>query len=342
VYHSLREEEDMATGKRLLLAAAGLAAALTAVAPAAATRIAYTSLDLHSHVAVMDDDGTHQLALTSGAVDDVSPAWSPAGTWVVFVRRRAQGNDDLYRIRGSGSGLAQITQTAAGEANPAWSPSGRSLVCEYGGAVGTFEIVVMNTDGTGRRRLTDNSRDDVEPVWAPRSGRIAFTGFVSASNSEIFSIRPDGAGRRRLTFTRAEEHHPDWSATGKIVFVRFRATANDLVVMNADGGEKRVLWSRPGILRATWSPDGSRLAVEVWDGNDEELYAVSANGATRALLTRNDVDDFGPVWAPAGGRIAFTRFGGVSNDVWTMNRDGSGKRRLTTSPRHEIAADWGR
>jgi TolB protein len=124
------------------------------------------------------------------------------------------------------------------------------------------------------------------------------------------------------------------------VFVRLRASAHDLVVMNGDGSARRVVWSSRGIVGASWSPNGAWLAVEFWDGHDYELFALSADGATRRRLTRNDVDDSGPVWSPTGARIAFTRFAGVSNDVWTMTANGIGKRRLTTSPRHEAASDW--
>lgn len=110
--------------------------------------------------------------------------------------------------------------------------------------------------------------------------------------------------------------------------------------MDGDGSGKHVVWSEPGIVGASWSPDGTKLAVEVWDGEDVELFAISANGAARTRLTRNDVDDFGPVWAPSSARMAYTRFAGRSNDVWTMRVDGTGKQRLTASPRHETAADW--
>jgi TolB protein len=213
------------------------------------------------------------------------------------------------------NGLTRLTRTSGSEANPVWSPAGGRIAFEYGEVISGFEIVVIDADGTDRTALTTNHVADLEPVWAPGGRRIAFTRFVTGSNSEIFSVHANGTGLERLTSTRFEEHHPDWSSTGKIAFVRFRASTNDLVVMNGDGSGKRVIWRSRDIVAASWSPDGSRLAVEFWDGNDHELFSVSAAGNTRRRLTRNDVDDSGPVWSPNGARIGFTRFARGSNDV---------------------------
>ena len=74
----------------------------------------------------------------------------------------------------------------------------------------------------------------------------------------------------------------------------------------------------------------------------EELFVVRANGSRLRRLTRNDVDDTGPIWSPGGARIAFTRFTGSSNDVWSTRPNGSDKRRLTTGAAHEAAAGWAR
>jgi TolB protein len=112
--------------------------------------------------------------------------------------------------------------------------------------------------------------------------------------------------------------------------------------MNANGSGKRKLWSRRGIGSAVWAPGGSRLAVEIFDGHDDEIYVVSADGTTRRRLTHNKVDDFGPVWAPSGRRIAFTRYANESNDVWSMRSDGRVKRRLAGSSAHESVFDWAR
>jgi Tol biopolymer transport system component len=333
------EDHIVPRRNRLLVATAALAVSFPAGA-AAETRIAYTSLANSSHVAVMKGDGSERAALTSGAVNDVSPAWSPAGTRLVFVRRRANGSDDLLLVNGDGTGLRRLTRTAASEANPVWSQHRGRLAYERGRSFSSFEIVVQKADGSRRRQLTRNSVPDVDPVWSPGGERIAFTRYVRGTNSEIFVTRADGTGVRRLTSNRVEDHHPVWSSQGKIAFVRRGANRSRLLLVNPDGSGLQTLWRRRGIGEAAWSPDGARLAVQVFDGEDGEIFVVRADGGARQQLTDNDVDDFGPVWSPGAGRIAFTRFAARSNDVWSMRSNGRDKRRLAGSGRHEAAFDW--
>ncbi len=81
--------------------------------------------------------------------------------------------------------------------------------------------------------------------------------------------------------------------------------------MRRDGtGNHRLVRSTRQLGSPTWSPDGTRLVFELWDGVDTELYRVSAGGTGLRQLTRNNVNDFGPLWGPGGSRLAFTRLSG--------------------------------
>jgi TolB protein len=199
----------------------------------------------------------------------------------------------------------------------------------------------VEPDGTGRRRLTNNTIDDSDPTWSADSNRIAFTLYVTRTNAEIYTIAAAGGSLRRLTDHRAADHSPDWSSTGWIAWVRSHASGSQIRLVRADGSGRRLLFSTPrAVTSPTWSPDGARLAFELWDGEDTELYVIGFNGTGVRRLTNNDVSDFGPVWGPGSGRIAFTRFTTTNNDVWSMRPNGTDKRRLTTATTHDAVADW--
>ncbi|MGH3062262.1 MAG: TolB family protein, partial [Gaiellaceae bacterium] len=97
--------------KRLLALAVGTAGLALSGAAAGATTIAYSSQGSSaSHIWVMRGDGSQKERLTSGSIDDVSPALSPAGARVVFVRRRLDRQDELYRVDAAGGGLRRLTR----------------------------------------------------------------------------------------------------------------------------------------------------------------------------------------------------------------------------------------
>jgi TolB protein len=90
-----------------------------------------------SELYVMRVDAGSQLRLTRNRVYDGTPAWSPDGRRIAFVR--------------FGFGCAECSPTRPGGA----------------------EIFVMNRDGTGVRRLTHNRVGEASPAWQPVAARRA-------------------------------------------------------------------------------------------------------------------------------------------------------------------------
>jgi Tol biopolymer transport system component len=71
-----------------------------------------------------------------------------------------------------------------------------------------------------------------------------------------------------------------------------------------------------------------------YDGNDDEIYVMNANGGGARPLTDNDIDDRGPSFSGNGKRIAFTssRDGGGDDDIFVMKANGSDETQVTTGP----------
>jgi Tol biopolymer transport system component len=65
--------------------------------------------------------GGDERRLAAGLSD--SPAWSPDGTTIAFVRGWDQG--DIWLVRSAGGGLRRITHTRANDQMPAWLPPAR-------------------------------------------------------------------------------------------------------------------------------------------------------------------------------------------------------------------------
>jgi Tol biopolymer transport system component len=118
-----------------------------------------------------------------------------------------------------------------------------------------------------------------------------------------------------------------------ITFWSDRAGDPDVFTMSADGSEVRNLGTPDwGDKRASWSPDGSRLAYDSWHAGVEEfdIWLMNDDGTGKRRLTTSPLRDVLPSWSPKGDWIAFTRkrARSTAEDIWVIRPDGSGEHLL--------------
>ena len=78
---------------------------------------------------------------------------------------------------------------------------------------------------------------------------------------------------------------------------------------------------------ASWSPDGSRLAIEVKRGDDTHIAVMPSDGGTVTQLTFERGQSWPHSWSPDGEKIAFAAFrNGVWNVWWVSVKDGTQKQ----------------
>ena len=100
----------------------------------------------------------------------------------------------------------------------------------------------------------------------------------------------------------------------------------------------------PAIFRSLrFSPDGARLAVDIFDpvrgGSDIWSYDVARGLAQRFIKDR--MDAVGPVWSPAGDRIVFASSRAGPPDLYLKRFDGAGGEQvLHKQVGAQIPSDW--
>ena len=127
-------------------------------------------------------------ALTPGAFDEESPAWSPDGKRIAFIRRHGDGdvdkapNRDLFVVEArAGAQPARLTTTTAEETGRvAWSPDGSSIAYLLGdepkySAYDQHRLAVIPAAGGTPKTLTDTlDRPVTTPVWSADGRSITF------------------------------------------------------------------------------------------------------------------------------------------------------------------------
>jgi Tol biopolymer transport system component len=87
--------------------------------------------------------------------------------------------------------------------------------------------------------------------------------------------------------------------------------------------------------RADWSPNGNRLAFELFELSDGEhagLAIMKADGSDLVDLTPTGINTE-PAWTPDGKQLVYECFTCVGGDgIFVINDDGTGSRRLTNNP----------
>lgn len=219
------------------------------------------------------------------------PVWSPDSGEVAVTEPAGLGVFQTRLIRPDGTPIALLP----GATEVAWSPDGRELAYAFSAPPGTFGVHVADASGGGERRVGPG----VAPTWSRDGGRLAVQdgGWVAV-------VDLAGGAERRLVAGST----PAWSPRGDwIAYVR---PDGDVGVVRPDGGgAHRLTRVRARAGRLAWSPDGSRLAVELrFARRHRTRLAVVAVASPHLTFLP---DGLLPVWSPDGGRIAFTARGGV-------------------------------
>jgi serine/threonine-protein kinase len=140
-----------------------------------------------------------------------------------------------------------------------------------------------------------------------------------------------------------------FSSVGTVVY-RAGAGVGTAVAIRWMGrdGKTQPLKPVPGdYYNPRFSPDGQRLAMDVRDGKQSDVWVYEWARDTMTRLTFDPRYDANPVWSPDGRRIVFSsargdkKPGGLMGNLYSQRADGTGEaERLTESESNQIPTSW--
>jgi len=291
-------------GKSAVLAAfAALAVGLVAGAGAAGTsaqpggNLVFAGIDPNdgmSDIFVQSTSGPAAVNITDseGSRKDLSPAFSPNGSKIAFVRAVAQ-SASIMVVNPDGSGLVNVTPVkfrGAVNTDPRWSANGTRIV------------FASNIDG------------NYDLYWID----------VLSGSAQLSSAH-------RLTYTQApvQNRDPSWSPTGKyVVFSRTGhavsvSNSADLFQVQVDSLQAarltRTTGSR-GDVAPVYAPNGLSITFQSDRSGNQDVYMLDLTGTkTVTNLTNNPARDAEPAFAPDGTAVVFVSTRKGATELFAQN-----------------------
>jgi dipeptidyl aminopeptidase/acylaminoacyl peptidase len=254
---------------------------------------------LYNHIALFDIATKTATTITSGDVDDGSPSWSPDGTRIAFISKRAHAdpdrtsNEDLWVVEArAGAAPRRLTDTPEGEGGrPSWSPDGSRLA-----------VLVGDTDQNtaySLNKLAIVPADTPQPI----AGRI-----LTAALDRAVSA-------------------PAWSADGRsLMFLVQDDRSQQVGSIPAEGGAVRRLTESRRVVQgfnAGLSSDGGFAVQSATATEFPEIWAYD-NGSLRKLTSHND---------PLSGELQLA----TTEEFTSKSRDGAEVHGLMVKPAGYVA-----
>ncbi len=135
------------------------------------------------------------------------------------------------------------------------------------------------------------------------------------------------------------------SDSGSLVYIQggtHRHLRKSLVWVDREGRAQPLAATERerGYFYPRLSPDGRRVAVNIQEGEQHNIFVYDISRGTRTRMALKGVND-SAVWSPDGKRVAFeSTTGGPANIFWAQPDGSSVPERLTTSENYQTPASW--
>ena len=304
------------------------------------SRIVYTHVNVNAKhdgydtaLWIISSTGGPARQLTSGP-RDTSPAWSPDGKMLAFVRASEQDGKaqpaQIHLLAMDGGEARQLTDLAKGAGAPQWSPDGRTIA---------FSSTTIAADAEKKKEGEEKSDVRVITRAAYRSNGIGYLDPDRPSHIWTVAVPKtpgDPQKAKQITSGEFSENDVVWSRDSSQIYFTSRRVVEpyyetphaDIYSVKATGGDTAKIAGLDGpIQQMVLSPDGTRMAItgSIDVGKDgvqrsysePDLFITSLQpGSTPKNLTA--VYDF-DIAGGIGGDQAPPRGSGPSKPFWSSD-----------------------
>ena len=248
-------------------------------------------------------------------------AWAVGGYWsdvdeILFTPGLYAG---IYKVSAKGGPTEPVAVPEDGAdplayLHPHLLPGGKTLLYSRSPRpdIKNVQIVLRHLD-TGEEHILANGA--TRPLYAA-SGHIVYVqeGRLAAMPFDLDSVEAVGP-----TVEVSEELMTDlvsmpiefaFSRDGTLIYAPGGAATtlnrrHSLVWVDREGGEKPIIAPVRAYGGPRISPDGTRLAVDIYEG-EFDIWVFDLNRATLIRVTTHSLFDYQPIWEPDGRHLVFS------------------------------------
>ena len=285
------------------------------------------------------------------APDDRGGSWGEDGT-IVFTPAAAVGVG-LLRVSSAGGTPEVLTKPDpdAGEVTHRWPqvlPGGTGVIFTASATMGNFDdatVVAQPFPGSSNKILL---RGGYHGRYLP-SGHLVYIrdGTLIAAAFDLDRLEVTGEptpvvqGVTSSTLSAGAQFA--YSDRGALVYVPGENAEFSIDWVDS-AGKMEPLRAVPALyFNPRFSPDGRRLAMDIHDRNQGDVWVYEWEVDTLSRLTFDPAFDMRPIWTPDGRRIAFAseRADKRTLNLYWQRADGTGEaERLTESKNGQSPASW--
>ena len=240
--------------------------------------------------------------------------------------------------------LRPLTEPWLRTSGGVWSHDAERIafVSERGGAPAVY---VMDADGGDIHSLVDLTGEQLAPswlpAWSPVGEWLAFLARRQDGHDWLHLLNLDQGVARPIFELVAGQYGGGltWSPDGaEVALVAWGEYQRDPVMIRISVERGEIIATRQGVVEATYSPDGTRLALAVRQADGYQLITVDRQTGVERIIRQwpnPGIEAIGSVrWSPDGTKLAYVRFRDIefSATEYEMNSigaDGRDNRILT-------------
>lgn len=265
-----------------------------------------------------------------GTIGDHSPAVSPDGRSIAFIRHSSGGASDVFVVPSQGGAARRVTFDEADLTGVDWSARGRALVFSSDRA-GGYSLWRVGVEGGDPQLVAGGAARLKHPVAARAVDRVAYESWNYEINLWEIGLGAGTAPARPVVSTSELWNlYPQLSPDGAMLaYVSTQSGTHELWLAAADGSARRQVTDFGSDARALargtsvraprWSPDGRRVVFAAQRAGRVDIYVYAMETGTLVPLTADAAIEASPSWSADSRRVYYSVRDGARSNVWVRD-----------------------